>query len=121
MIVEFPLPNSSSIRAALNAWIEGGSDVPEAILDALPIVLSGVSFSDLKRLISQLKRNEVVAGVPLAESLSSLIGQRIDALTKAEKFGVAQSLLNAGLSQRSVNSLTGLSRDTIRKHCDVVQ
>ena len=119
MIVDFPLPNSSSIRAALNAWIESESDVPEAILDALPIVLSGMSFSDLKRLISQLKRNEVVAGVPLAESLSSLIGQRIDALTKAEKFGVAQSLLNAGLSQRSVNSLTGLSRDTIRKHCEL--
>jgi len=120
MIVEFPLPNNESIRTALANWIGDEGDVPEAILDTVPVVLSGVSFSDLKRIISQLKRNEIVAGVPLAEGLGALIGQRIEALSKTEKFRVAQNLLNAGMSQRTVNSLTGLSRDTIRKHCEVV-
>lgn len=118
MIVEFPLPNAPSIRAALDAWVGDDSEVPEAILDAVPVVLAGVSFSDLKRIVSQLKRNEIVAGIPLSQSLSELIGQRIEALSKSEKVRVAQSLLDSGLSQRAVNSLTGLSRDTIRKHCE---
>jgi len=118
MIVEFPLPDHLSIRQALNSWVGEEHDVPKGLLDALPVVLSGVSFSDLKRIISQLKRNEIVSGVALSESLEQLIEQRINSLSKAEKIDVAQNLIDAGLSQRNVNSLTGLSRDTIRKHCE---
>lgn len=120
MIVEFPLPNEVSIRAALSSWIGEEHEVPKGLLDALPIVLSGMSFSDLKRIISQLRRNQVVSGVALTDSLTLLIEQRINSLSKAEKIEVAQNLTDAGLSQRSVNSLTGLSRDTIRKHCETV-
>ena len=118
MIVEFPLPNETSIREALNSWVGEEHMVPKGLLDALPIVLAGMSFSDLKRIISQLRRNQIVSGVALADSLSSLIEQRVSALAKSEKIEVAKNLMDAGLSQRSVNSLTGLSRDTIRKHCE---
>lgn len=118
MIVEFPLPNDVSIRAALDSWVGDEHEVPKGLLDALPVVLSGMSFSDLKRIISQLRRNQIVSGVALTESLTQLIEQRIDSLSKAEKIEVAQNLTDAGLSQRAVNSLTGLSRDTIRKHCE---
>lgn len=119
MIVEFPLPDEHGMRTALNDWIGLEHDVPKGLIDALPIVLSGMSFSDLKRTISQLRRNQIVSGVPLSESLGSLIEEKIESLPKSAKIEVAQGLLHSGLSQRSVNSLTGLSRDTIRKHCEI--
>jgi SpoVK/Ycf46/Vps4 family AAA+-type ATPase len=120
MIVEFPLPSETSIRTALDSWVSDDHEVSASLLDALPIVLSGMSFSDLKRTISQLKRNQIVASVPLSESLGKLIEQRIDSLSKNEKIQVARKLLESGLSQRAVNQLTGLSRDTIRRHCEAV-
>lgn len=120
MIVEFPLPNETSIREALESWIGPEHSVPKGLLDALPVVLAGMSFSDLKRIVSQLKRRQIVSGVALSVSLSQLIEHRIDSLSKTGKIEVAQSLLEAGLSQRAVNTLTGLSRDTIRKHCETV-
>lgn len=118
MIVEFPLPDVHSIRLALDGWLGETDMAASSLLDALPIVLSGTSFSDIYRIISQLKRREIISGVALSDGLLHLIEGRIEALPKSERIVLAQRLLHAGLSQRSVNSLTGLSRDTIRKHCE---
>lgn len=117
MVVDFPLPDAGSIQRALREWIADDYEVSDSLLDALPIIFAGMSFSDLHRTLSQLKRHQIISGVSLSDGLQQLIEERVDALAKNEKLSVAQKLLNAGLSQRSINAITGLSRDTIRKHC----
>lgn len=118
MVIEFPLPDVRSIKLALDSWIDDSYKVDDGLLEALPVVLLGTSFSDINRIVAQLKRQEIVSGIPISEGLTNEIKNRIEALTKSEKIHLAQNLLNAGQSQRYVNSLTGLSRDTIRKHCE---
>jgi len=37
-------------------------------------------------------------------------------LSRADRAQVAQELVESGISQRQVHEMTGVSRDTIRKH-----
>lgn len=116
MVVEFPLPDLRSIKLTINNLIDDATDTTDGLLRALTVTYSGASFSDIHRAISQLKRQKIISGISLEQGLSNLIKDRIDPLSKTEKITVAQALQEAGLSQRATQSLTGLSRDTIRKH-----
>ena len=54
-------------------------------------------------------------GVPLDEALAQLVQNRVEPLPRRERGEIAMWLTEAGISQRQVHELTGVSRDTIRK------
>ena len=82
---------------------------------ALAEVLCGQSFSDIERELKSLRRQAVLSNCPLADLFPRLIRQHIEGQPKAARKDVALRLSEAGLSQRSINELTGISRDTLRK------
>ena len=118
MIVEFPLPDSESIKLSIENLLDELDETTGALATALSVSFIGTSFSDIHRSITQVKRKAVISGIPVEKSLADLVNERIDKLSKAEKITIAQALQKAGLSQRATQSLTGLSRDTIRKHTE---
>lgn len=119
MRVEFDLPERSAVEQAIRLYIDGG-DVDRNWLTALTEVLQGRSFSDIERELKGLRRQAIVNQCPLQDLFPRLIRQHIEQQPKASRKTVAVKLAEAGLSQRFVNELTGISRDTLRKmsHAD---
>ena len=113
--VEFGLPSHEAIEQALRLFIDDESALDDTWSAALAEVLSGQSFSDIERQIKLLRRQAVLKDCELADLFPGLIRQHIDSQSKAGKKEIAARLGKTGLSQRAVNELTGISRDTLRK------
>lgn len=113
--VEFELPSHDALAQSLRLFIDDDSELDETWLTALTEVLSGQSYSDIERQIKLLRRQAVLKGCRLSELFPSLIRHHIDNCPKATKKEIALRLSETGLSQRAINDLTGLSRDTLRK------
>lgn len=113
--VIFELPEKTYVEQAIRLFVDDSGSVDANWLAALVEVMRGRSFSDIERELKSLRRQAVLSKRPLPELFPLLIRQHIDEQPKAAKKDIAVRLAGAGLSQRSVNELTGLSRDTLRK------
>lgn len=115
MQVEFPLPSAPAVRDAVIAFLGQKHGLTQEWISVLAELLAGTSFSDIERELMLCRRHAVLHDTPLTELLPSFVRRRIASQSKANKKEIAARLTTAGLSQRHVNDLTGLSRDTIRK------
>src|SRR5262249_4143677 len=114
MRVEFPMPNDESVRRTI-ATFSGADKISNAWLEVLAVSLRGLSFSDIEREVMLARRAAVIRGIPLEEALVQLVHNRVQPLPRRERGEIALWLTEAGISQRQVHELTGVSRDTIRK------
>jgi len=114
MRVDFPMPTDESIRRALDMFL--GKDRASAVWhDVLAVALRGLSFSDVEREVMLARRAAVIRGESLEDALSRIVQNRVEPLPRRERGQIALWLSEAGISQRQVHELTGVSRDTIRK------
>ena len=114
MRVDFPMPTDESVRQAI-AMFFGASKPPGAWKEILAVALRGMSFSDIEREVLLARRAAITRSVPIEETLSGVIKNRVEPLARRERGQMAMWLTEAGISQRQVHELTGVSRDTIRK------
>ncbi|MGE0288410.1 MAG: AAA family ATPase [Bradyrhizobium sp.] len=114
MQVEFPLPTEASVHKAIETFL-GTSTTPEVWNNVLAITLRGLSYSDIERELMQARRASVTRNIPIEDALSQVVQNRVDPLPRRERGQIALWLTEAGISQRQVHELTGVSRDTIRK------
>jgi len=113
MRVEFPMPAEGAVRQAVEKFL--GSKAPDAWNDVLAVTLRGLSFSDIERGLMLARRAAVTRDIPLEEALAEVVENRLEPLPRRERGQIALWLTEAGISQRRVHELTGVSRDTIRK------
>jgi hypothetical protein len=114
--VEFALPDEDRLVGALVEHLDS-APVSEAVLRSLGRLYLGASYSDVQRDVMGARRAAALQGVPLEECLLRRSRDRLSALTTTERISVAVRLLGGGhLSQRRVAELTGVSRDTLRRH-----
>lgn len=114
MRVEFPMPAEESVRRAIDTFLRK-TPASSAWKDVLSVALRGLSYSDIEREVMQARRGAVVQGEPLESALGRLVQNRVEPLSRKERGQIAVWLTEAGISQRQVHELTGVSRDTIRK------
>jgi SpoVK/Ycf46/Vps4 family AAA+-type ATPase len=114
MKVDFPIPGEAAVRKAIEAFI-GPSKAPGSWKDVLALTLRGLSYSDIERELMQARRASVTRRIPIEAALGELVQNRMDPLPRRERGQIALWLTEAGISQRQVHELTGVSRDTIRK------
>lgn len=112
--VEFPMPTDESVRRAVATFL-GAETISKPWLEVLAVSLRGLSFSDVEREVMLARRTAVTRNVPLQEALAQLIRTRVQPLPRRGRGEIALWLTEAGISQRQVHELTGVSRDTIRK------
>jgi len=117
--VEFDVPIRGAIEQSLRLFVDDASALSDAWLSALADVLAGQSYSDIERQIKLLRRQAVLKDCDLSELFPLLIRRYIDEQPKSAKKEIAARLGEIGLSQRAINELTGLSRDTLRKMSNV--
>ena len=77
----------------------------------------GQSLSDVERSINALRRGHALQSVPVERLIGSAVGQRQEALSKAERLSLAIELAKTGQhTHMQISQMTGVARDTIRKY-----
>jgi SpoVK/Ycf46/Vps4 family AAA+-type ATPase len=114
MRVEFSMPNDAAVRQAIKTFM-GSNKASDTWRDVLGVTLRGLSFSDIERTVMLARRAAVTRDIPIEEALGEVVQSRVEPLPRRERGQIAMWLTEAGVSQRQVHELTGVSRDTIRK------
>lgn len=112
--VEFPHPSTDEIAASIRQLL--GESVSTKDIEILASLLLGRSFADVAKVINDARRSSVIHEHPIKQAIEQAISSISGSATFEMKLRTAAHLLTAGNSQRDVSSMTGLSRDTLRKH-----
>ncbi|WP_245286932.1 AAA family ATPase [Bradyrhizobium sp. Tv2a-2] len=119
MRVEFPMPTDAAVRRAVDIFL-GATKAPAAWTDVLAVTLRDLSFSDIEREVMLARRAAITRDIPIEDALGQVVQNRVEPLPRRERGQIAMWLTEAGISQRQVHELTGVSRDTIRKKTKAV-
>lgn len=114
-LIEFPLPDREAIKTFTFGMLRDA--VPDADIwsNTLSIGLSHLSFSDIEQKINLARRTMALSNGHLGEFLPSLLCDRDQ--SKQTRIDLAVNLVEEGIiSQRKAHELTGVARETIRKH-----
>jgi ATP-dependent 26S proteasome regulatory subunit len=114
-VVEFPHPSSDEIATVIRQLV-GVEDPSQERIALLSVLLQGRSFADVVRVVTAARRSAVVNGGSTTDALEQVIGGLAEKADLETKLRVAAWLGSTGKSQRDVATITGLSRDTLRKH-----
>lgn len=115
MQIEFKLPDRPAVQQAIRLFLGSETQIDPMWETTLAELLQGQSFSEIERELKALRRLAVLNNSTLEDLFPRLVRQHIEGHSKATKKEIASRLSAAGLSQRTINDLTGLSRDTLRK------
>lgn len=117
VVLNFDAPNKASLEAAVRRFLGDELGVFELWVDVLASSMRGSSLSDVERAINALRRGYALQSLPVHELVNNVVGDGKDNLSKAERLALAIELAKAGEhSHMTISQITGVSRDTIRKH-----
>ncbi|MEX3757232.1 ATP-binding protein [Mycobacteroides abscessus] len=111
--IVFEMPDIELRAQAIERFSEG--TLTPATVAALAASTDSASFSDLERQVLQLRRNAVIHGTSASDVERTALAS-IHQLDLTARLRIAMALHKNGRSQRQINAVTGISRDTLRKH-----
>ncbi|MFA6912826.1 MAG: AAA family ATPase [Proteiniphilum sp.] len=109
----FSLPDKEQIRQATIRFFAGDYADFQEFQEIFPLVFDGMSFSDIERQILQIRRTRVVKGGAPDQIMRGFIEEHVP---KKHRLEIAKLVIGKGFSQKDINRITGVSRDTIRKY-----
>jgi len=115
-IVEFPNPSVSEIHYTLDQLLDDESSNIQQLINILAMLFEGSSYAEVVRQINICRRDGVIKNISLESSLEELALKQCKNFDRNKRTGIAIKLLESGISQRRVSEVTGISRDTLRKH-----
>jgi SpoVK/Ycf46/Vps4 family AAA+-type ATPase len=117
LVVEFELPDTRSIEAAITQFLGPDYALFARWSDVLTYAFKGQSFSDIERSIKKFRRALALGIATDAELIQEFVRERVSDLARKDRIELAVMLANnSKLSQHAISKLTSVSRDTIRKH-----
>lgn len=121
LVVNFPLPDDEALEAGIKLFLdEPPSDNP--VITAVARMYRGDSLSILERDMLRARRIATMSDVSLTAALTEIVKEKFKRLPASSRGPLAAHLLrDTGMSQRVINELTGVSRDTLRKYKDVAE
>ena len=116
-VLEFPLPSASELEELFRRLVP---ETNRALISSelLARLFRGSSFSDVTRATGAAARTALVQDVEIEETIFRFASDRCKSEPMDVKLAIARLLFDAGTSQRKVAEMTGLSRDTLRKHSE---
>jgi SpoVK/Ycf46/Vps4 family AAA+-type ATPase len=116
-LVRFQNPTRPQIEQQIDGLLETQINNHGLWSKILSYVFNGKSFSDVERQINLIRKSSAIAGRSLQDSVQSLIIGADLNLTHEQRVELACILNDSGIiSQRRTQELTGIARETIRKH-----
>lgn len=116
VVLGFKNPSREQIEAQINRLLDGHIEVSELWSKVLSYVLYGKSYSEVERQIMLMRKSAAITKKSIDEAAQLLIDSNIE-LARDQKVELACILDESGIvSQRRAHEITGVARDTIRKH-----
>ena len=117
LVVEFKLPDSATVEVAIRRFLGPDLQKFEKWIGILSYAFQHQSFSDIEREIQRFRRTLALSGASAQKLIEDLAEQKATTLGRADQIDFAVLLdIQTSLSQRAIHEITGVSRDTIRKH-----
>lgn len=113
--ISFTLPTESAITKVVQHFFSTSYFDVKDLMPLFVKLLSGISYSDIQRIVLILRKNALLQEHSLKDELLTWSGEYIKEKGREEKWQIANELYKLGISQRRVHELTGISRDTLRK------
>ncbi|WAT83203.1 AAA family ATPase [Delftia acidovorans] len=117
VVLNFSPPDTDTTGVAVRRFL--GQDLLELEpwVGALAVALQGQSLSEVERAVNSVRRAHALQQAPIEELVERLVGPGIEGMDKAQRLEMAVQMARSGrLSHQEINRLTGVARDTIRKH-----
>jgi SpoVK/Ycf46/Vps4 family AAA+-type ATPase len=115
-IISFPSPTTEEIADMLARLTAETQPLDRELREVIAAALEGRSFADVVRLVHTARRNAVVHGLGDEEAILAQVASSLRQLDTKRRIDLALRLHRTGQSQRRISLITGVSRDTIRKH-----
>jgi SpoVK/Ycf46/Vps4 family AAA+-type ATPase len=116
LVIDFPLPERVQLKQAVSLFL-AHPDVPDELITVLAEVMVGASYNDVERAMLSIRRDSAINGRPVVDGLQRMVQDHCKALTTQQRVKIAAMLVETGqLTQRKASEVTGVSRDTIRRH-----
>lgn len=117
--IHFALPSPQEIKQSMERFFGEDVAVFENWINPLSVAMSGESFSAVEKTIQKFRRSIALGMASPDELAMNFILNRVSRLEKQDRIQFAVALSkNTDFSQHKVSELTGVARDTIRKHSD---
>lgn len=118
LVVDFKLPPPEGVRLGIERFLGPDRMRFEKWIEVLAFLMRGDSYSDIERTVQTLRRRLLLDEIGLQELMESYISTAAtQELDRPEKQQLALLLSErTRLSQHAISNLTGVSRETIRKH-----
>ena len=116
VVLDFANPGLNQIEHLTSELLKPYMENYATWAKILPHVFIGKSYSEVERQINMVRRLAAIDDQPLEDKLKGILASS-DTLSKEQRKELALVLSETGvLSQRQATELTGVARDTIRKH-----
>jgi len=116
LVLNFENPSINQIEEQVSSLLKNEMEGSEIWSKILPYVFIGKSFSEIGRQINLARKAAAINGCSLVSKLESLLMSR-EGLSKDQRTQIACALYDSGVvTQRRAQELTGIARETIRKH-----
>jgi hypothetical protein len=116
-VLNFGPPDAATTGVAVQRFL--GQDLAELEpwVGTLAVGLQGQSLSEVERAVNSLRRAHALQQAPLEELVERLVGPGIEGMDKTQRLEMALQMARSGqVSHQEISRLTGVARDTIRKH-----
>lgn len=113
--VNFSVPDPDQVPQAVRLFLGDDIELEPNLTGALELSFIKCSFSEIERVLTSIRREAVVRDEPIDDLIKSAIRKRAQSIPKSVRFEMGTKLQAAGLSDRQVHDLIGVSRDTLRK------
>ena len=115
--LSFDLPNEAQRSEAVRRI--AGEEIAPELVAAIATIYARQSVSDIERGLARAKRSAVMQRQPLEQAVIALAHGLAGGLPADDRRRLAAQLTRLpGLSQRQISALTGVARDTVRKHAN---
>lgn len=113
-VLKFELPDSAATAIAVRRFLAEDAKDFEPWVNALATGFQGRSLSDVQRAITGMRRSHALHEQDPEHLVTQLFDHTFD---KAQRLQLAKDLAASGaFTHQEISELTGLARDTIRKH-----
>lgn len=117
LTIEFRAPTLDAIKLAVRQFLGADERQFADWVEILSLAFQGQSFSDIEREIQRFRRAVVLHAASPAVLVEDFVRSRTGALDRSNRVDFAVLLAKkTSLSQHNISEITGVSRDTIRKH-----
>lgn len=117
LTVEFEMPGPAEIKEAIRRFLGNDYAVFARWHDMLAFAFKGASFNDIERELQRFRRALALGTASDADLIEEFMRTRAAALARPSRIALAVQLAEeTRLSQHTISAITGVSRDTIRKH-----